>query len=107
MVKGQGSDDDDDKEEEVRDKLADAFRGLSTKFGSFALAQMVSSARADPFGKIRSLINDMIDKLNTEANEEATAKAFCDEETAKARKSQEEKTMLFDKFTSRLDEAAS
>jgi hypothetical protein len=107
MVKSQGSDDDDDKEEEVRDKLADAFRGLSKKFGSFALAQMVSSARADPFGKIKGMIEDMVEKLMTQANEEATAKAFCDEENAKARKSQAEKTALYDKFTARLDEAAS
>jgi hypothetical protein len=80
---------------------------LSKKFGSFALAQMVSSARGDPFGKIRGLINDMISKLQTEANEEATAKAFCDEENAKARKSQSDKTALYDKFTARMDEAAS
>ena len=30
----------------------------------------------------------MIEKLMIEANEEADGKAFCDEETAKARKSQ-------------------
>merc|ERR1719487_1523160 len=100
-------DDEDDKEEELRDKLAEAFKGMSHKFGSYALSQMVSSARADPFGKIRGMIEDMISKLMTEANEEANAKAFCDEENAKARKSQAEKTALFDKFTARIDEAAS
>merc|ERR1719487_1668259 len=100
-------DDEDDKEEELRDNLAEAFKGMSHKFGSYALSQMVSSARADPFGKIRGMIEDMISKLMTEANEEANAKAFCDEENAKARKSQAEKTALFDKFTARIDEAAS
>ena len=47
----------------------------------------------------------MISKLMTEANEEANAKAFCDEENAKARKSQAEKTALFDKFTAHIDES--
>merc|ERR1719487_3172311 len=106
-MKSRGSDNEDDREEELRDLLADAFRGLSKKFNSFALAQMVSSARADPFGKIKGMIEDMVEKLMTEANEEANAKAFCDEENAKARKSQAEKTALFDKFTARIDEAAS
>merc|ERR1719443_1487795 len=48
----------------------------------------------------------MIAKLIEEANQEATQKAFCDEETAKSKKSQEEKTMKLDKLKSRLDTAA-
>jgi len=100
-------DDEDDKEEETRDRLSEYFKTLSKKFGSFALTQMVSSARSDPFGKIRGLIEDMIEKLVTEANEEANQKAFCDEEQAKARASQKTKSMTYDKFTARLDEAAS
>ena len=51
------------------------------------------------------MIEDMISKLMTEANE-ANAKAFCDEEHAKAQKSQAEKTSLSDKFTARVAEAA-
>ena len=50
------------------------------------------------------MIEDMISKLMTEANE-ANAKAFCDEEHAKAQKSQAEKTSLFDRFTARFEEA--
>merc|ERR1719326_2543378 len=102
-----GDDDEEDKDQETRDRLADYLNGLARKFGSFALTQMVSSARADPFAKIKGLIEDMVEKLVTEANEEANQKAFCDEEQAKARKQQEEKSMLYDKFTARLDEAAS
>merc|ERR1719252_250790 len=47
----------------------------------------------------------MIEKLVTEANEEATQKAFCDEETSKSKKAQAEKTMTSDKLTSRIDKA--
>merc|ERR550514_1878053 len=48
----------------------------------------------------------MIGKLVTEANEEATQKAFCDEETSKSKKAQAEKSMTADKLTSRIDKAA-
>merc|ERR1719321_2314805 len=48
----------------------------------------------------------MIEKLVTEANEEATQKAFCDEETAKSKKAQAEKSMTSDKLTSRIDKAS-
>merc|ERR1719487_18204 len=102
-----GDDDEDDKDQETRDRLADYLNGLAKKFGSFALTQMVSSARADPFAKIKGLIEDMVEKLVTEANEEANQKAFCDEEQAKARAQQKDKSMLYDKFTARLQEAAS
>merc|ERR1719324_1244299 len=48
----------------------------------------------------------MIDKLITEANEEATQKAFCDEEMSKSKATQEEKSTTNDKLQSRLDKAA-
>merc|ERR1719326_1182900 len=48
----------------------------------------------------------MFEKLVTEANEEATQKAFCDEEITKSKKAQAEKSMTSDKLTSRIDKAA-
>merc|ERR550514_1823359 len=49
----------------------------------------------------------MIEKLLNEANEEATQKAFCDEELAKSRKSQADKTAKLDKTAARIDAARS
>merc|ERR1719326_2326135 len=48
----------------------------------------------------------MIDKLLTEANEEATHKSFCDEENGKAKASKNEKQMTVDKLQARLDTAS-
>merc|ERR1719238_394397 len=62
-------------------------------------------ATSDPFVKIRGLIEDMIEKLLKEAQEEATQKAFCDEEMGKSTKSKEEKTMTLDKLQARIDDA--
>jgi len=69
------------------------------------LMEMAGAATSDPFVKIRGLIEEMIAKLLKEAQEEATQKAFCDEEIGKSKTSQEEKTMTLDKLNSRIDKA--
>merc|ERR1719274_366995 len=68
--------------------------------------QLASVAGSDPFVKIRGLIEDMIAKLLKEAQEEATQKAFCDEEMGKSKKSKAEKTATIDKLQTRIDGAS-
>merc|ERR1719399_2080121 len=48
----------------------------------------------------------MISKLLKEAQEEATQKAFCDEEMGKSNKAKAEKTMTLEKLQSRIDKAS-
>merc|ERR1719316_1933497 len=63
-------------------------RDLAQKQKSTALAQLASrmvtmmrgSHGADIFGKVKGLIQDMIEKLNKEAEADATEKAYCDKE---------------------------
>merc|ERR1719428_1427217 len=68
--------------------------------------ELAGSAVSDPFVKIRGLIEDMIAKLLKEAQEEATQKAFCDEEYGKSKKSQAEKTSTLGKLNARIDQAS-
>jgi chromosome segregation ATPase len=103
---GDDRDDDEDKQTVARHKVMAKLKDLSKTYKSYALMEMVSAARSDPFEKVRGLIESMIDKLITEANEEATQKAFCDEEMSKSKATQEEKSMTSDKLQSRLDKAA-
>merc|ERR1719321_1871934 len=97
---------DDDKRAAVRSHLVADLKALSHKVGSFAMMELASSASQDPFEKVKGLITDMIAKLVSEANAEATQKAFSDEETTKSKKEQAEKSMRSDELTSRLDTAA-
>merc|ERR1719238_1597995 len=91
----------------ARARLVAKLKSLSGKFNSYALMEMAGSAAMDPFVKIRGLIEDMIGKLLKEAQEEATQKAFCDEEMGKSNKAKEEKTLTLDKLQSRIDKATS
>merc|ERR1719487_2071826 len=105
-AKRNDGDDDDSKEGAMRQRVVNKLKDLSHQFKSYALMEMVSVASSDPFEKVRGLIEQMIEKLVTEANEEATQKAFCDEETSKSKAAQSEKTMTADKLTSRIDKAS-
>jgi len=93
----------EDATAEVRAKLSKKFRSLGKKFHSFALMQMAGAAASDPFVKIRGLIEDMLTKLITEAQEEASQKAFCDEEQGKSLTAQKEKTAKIEKYQTRID----
>jgi len=100
------SDSTDDAKDEVRVKLVQKIQQLGKQFHSFGLMQLASVAGSDPFVKIRGLIEDMIAKLLKEAQEEATQKAFCDEEMGKSKKSQAEKMATLDKLQTRIDGAS-
>merc|ERR1719482_788491 len=69
--------------------------------------QLVASARSDPFGKIRGLIEDMITKLTKEAAEEADQKSFCDEEISESKTKQADLSGKLDKIAARISKAES
>jgi len=90
-----------------REKLVGHLKELGHRFNSYALAELAGAAAADPFAKVRSLISDMIAKLTAEANEEATQKAFCDEEKTKSSAEKDKKSMKVDQLQNRIDTATS
>jgi len=82
-----------------------AIEKLGRKFHSTALVALAYSAASDPFGKVRGMVEDMIEKLQHEAAEEATQKAFCDEEMGKSMKSKDEKEEKLEKTNARIENA--
>merc|ERR1719379_3167888 len=66
----------DDKTSGQRQRVVAKLKELSRTFQGYALMDMVGRAKVDPFEKIKGLISDMVAKLMTEANEEATQKSF-------------------------------
>jgi len=88
---------------------------LARKHHSAALAQLASKISAvvkygslggeDPFAKVKGLLDDMIAKLEKEANEEADEKAYCDEQMSKTEVKKAELEDDVAKMTSKIDTA--
>jgi len=89
----------------ARDHHSSALAQLASRIS--VVARYGGKDGADPFAKIKGLISDMIAKLVKEAEEEATEKAYCDEQMAKteAKKSELDDTVA--KLTNKIDRAAS
>merc|ERR1719352_1590814 len=89
---------------------------LARDHHSAALAQLASRMSvivkyggkdgANPFAKIKGLISDMIVKLVKEAEEEATEKAYCDEQMAKTEAKKSELDDAIAKLSNKIDRSA-
>jgi len=100
----------------VKSEVLTAVKGLARRSHSAALAQLASKMSVvmqygganqnDVFTKIKGLINDMIAKLEKEAEEDAAEKAYCDEEMAKTEAKKQELDDEIEKLTSKIDKAA-
>merc|ERR1719387_2636072 len=95
------------RDEDPKARALRSIEKLGRKLRSTALVSLAYRAASDPFGKVRSMIEDMIAKLLQEAAEEATQKAFCDKEIGESKASKDEKQGKLDKVNSRLEKAES
>jgi chromosome segregation ATPase len=66
-----------------------------------------ASGTADPFAKVKGLIEDMIANLEKQAAEEASAKAFCDSETSKSKAKKDEHESTISTLSAKIDFANS
>jgi hypothetical protein len=81
-----------------------ALAQLASRIG--AVIRYGAAGGSDPFTKVKSLITDMISKLEAEAKSEATEKAYCDEELAKTEAKKSELDSEIAKLTSKIDLSA-
>merc|ERR1712242_361803 len=66
--------------------------------------QFSSGSGGDVFGKVKGLIADMIDRLESEAQADATHKAYCDKELSESNAKKDDKTAEISKLTSKIDQ---
>merc|ERR1719271_573792 len=101
------------KAEEVKDRAVALIQQLADKDGSkmlSLLAQRIQSAAlmgADPFAKVKGMIQEMIEKLVEEAQKEASHKAFCDKEMSETKAKRDDKQSDLDDLNTKIDTATS
>merc|ERR1719326_888950 len=86
-------------------------KDLARKQHAPALAQLASRMASairlnhgeDVFAKIKSMISDMVEKLEQEAAEAAELKQWCDKELGEATAKKEDSTAVFEKLTTSID----
>merc|ERR1719408_208850 len=100
LAKAEARDDEDPKARALR-----AIEQLGRRLQKTSLVALAYRAAEDPFGKIRGMVEDMIAKLMQEAAEEATQKAFCDQEIGESTASKEDKQGKLDKVNARIEKA--
>merc|ERR1719321_1270367 len=97
---------------QVQDRIVTLLQGVAKKDKATELAQLalkvrsVMASNADPFKKVKGMIQEMVEKLVKEAKEEAEHKAFCDEEMSETKAKMEDKQSEVDDLNTKIDKFA-
>jgi len=94
------------KEEGIRRKLVEFFiaRAKSLKSKELGLLAEKIKVAADPFAKVKKLIDDMITRLLEEANADAEQEGFCDKELGQNKVTRDKLTSEIDELQAAIDE---
>jgi len=96
---------------QVQDRIVSLLQGLAQDTKERSLAQLAVRVRsemltgADPFAKVKGMIQEMIEKLVAEAKEEAGHKAFCDKEMSETKAKMEDKQSEVDDLNTKIDKS--
>jgi DNA repair exonuclease SbcCD ATPase subunit len=91
------------KEAGINEKIISFLRQRGASIHSNTLMQLAEVAGADPFVKIRKMIQELITRLEEEAKAELTKKGKCDKDMAENKAKIEEFTTLVDKLSAEIE----
>jgi len=88
-------------------RVAAYLHDQAEKFGSQILSALSIRAEQDPFAKVKTMLRDLITKLQEEAGEEAEHKGWCDKELAENKKVRTTRSSTVETLSSTVDELQS
>jgi len=88
----------------ARDFVVDMLRTQGAKQKSTLLMSLASQISADPFAKIKTLIQELIERLLTEAANEANQKGWCDKAQADAKQNRDYAAEEIDRLNGEMAE---
>jgi hypothetical protein len=94
-----------EEQQAKRELVLSLLRSKGAQIGSAVLTSLASKVSADPFAKIKQLIQELIERLLQEAADEANHKGWCDKELGKAKQSRKLKSEAVSTLNSALAEA--
>jgi len=77
------------------------------RINSRVLTTLAHRARNDTFDKVRKMIEDMVMKLQSEANDEAEHKGFCDAELGTNKMTRDQKETMVEELTAKIERMTS
>mmetsp|Transcript_40990 Transcript_40990/g.92372 ORF Transcript_40990/g.92372 Transcript_40990/m.92372 type:complete len:693 (+) Transcript_40990:72-2150(+) len=89
---------------DARRRVAELLQARAKQLGSRYLALAAARVTADPFAKVKRMIQDLLVKLMEEANAEADQHAYCTTELAKNKQTRSDKTEEVDRLSAEFDE---
>jgi len=84
-------------------EAASYLRKEGQRIQSWVLSQVSDRLAADPFAKVKDMIQEMVEKLLQEQAQESEHKAWCDTEMAKTKSSLDVKTDRVEELATRLE----
>merc|ERR1719214_73550 len=88
----------------LQQKVAAFLNERARKLGSRVLSAMALSAEANPFGKVKKMIKDLISKLMEEATSETEHKGWCDTELTTNKQTRDKKTSEVNELESDIED---
>merc|ERR1719388_149180 len=88
----------------LQHKMAVFLAEQARRSGSRLLSEMALSAQANPFGKVKKMIKDLIVKLMEEATSETEHKGWCDTELTTNKQTRDKKTAEVNELESDIED---